>query len=69
MLIKFGVFIQKIAFRKYVDVSDEVSSAINFACKIHFKRSQIQVKRGRQISMDKLNIVNHVLCVALIFAK
>lgn len=54
MLIKFGVFIQKIAFRKYVDVSNEVSSAINFACKIHFKRSQIQVKRGRQISMDKL---------------
>lgn len=41
MLIKFGVFIQKIAFRKYVDVSNEVSFAINFACSIHFKRSQI----------------------------
>lgn len=36
MLIKFGVFIQKIAFRKYVDVSGEVGLAINLTFKIHF---------------------------------
>ena len=38
MLIKFGVFIQKIAFRKYVDVSGEVGLAINLTFKIHFNQ-------------------------------
>ena len=70
MMIKFRVFIQKIAFRKYVDVSNEVSFAINFACSIHFQSSQIQLKRGRHISIYKRYIVNHVPCgAALIFAK
>lgn len=66
MMNKFRVFIQKIAFRKYIDVSGEVGTAINLACNIHFQRSQIQVKRGRHIS----KIVNPVPCgAALIFAK
>ena len=46
MLIKFGVFIQKIAFRKYFDVSDEVGLARNLAGKIDCNRSLIQEKRG-----------------------